>query len=179
MPELGEIRKATELGFRGRTKRIWAPCKICGRARWVSLCGGNPESSKCKSCASKQRRHRRGEECPIWKGGRQQTKEGYIQVWVAPDDFFASMRNKNGYVMEHRLIMAKRLRRCLHSWEIVHHKDHIRDHNEDSNLELIQEMQHRQLTIIQTKLDKLLAQNEELQRSLDCSDGRINNLRNN
>jgi hypothetical protein len=55
---------------------------------------------------------------------------------VAPDDFFAPMRNKKGYVLEHRLVMAKKLGRCLQPWEIPHHRDLDHSNNDPRNLEL-------------------------------------------
>jgi hypothetical protein len=54
--------------------------------------------------------------------GRIKSSDGYIIVWVDPTSPFASMRNKYGYVKEHRLVLAKYLERCLTPKELVHHK---------------------------------------------------------
>jgi len=65
-----------------------------------------------------------------------------VRLWLAPGDFFYPMADKHGYVREHRLIMAKKLGRCLASWEIVHHKDGVKDHNTDDNLEITTKGSH-------------------------------------
>ena len=57
-------------------------------------------------------------------------------VQLAPDNFFYDMAEKNGYVKEHRLIMAKHLGRCLMPFEIVHHLNNKRDDNRLENLKL-------------------------------------------
>jgi hypothetical protein len=60
-------------------------------------------------------------------------EKGYIVVWN-PDH---PMARKNGYVAEHRLIMAKHLGRVLKSDEYVHHKNGNRRDNRIENLELV------------------------------------------
>lgn len=71
-----------------------------------------------------------------WKGGRSITEGGYVLVWIEPDDPMASMRNRSGYVLEHRLVMARALGRPLTKNETVHHIDGNRQHNDLSNLQL-------------------------------------------
>jgi len=81
-----------------------------------------------------------------WKGGRRKVN-GYITICLPPDSFFISMTHKNDNIIkEHRLIMAKYLGRCLKSWEVVHHKNNIKDDNRIENLELIEnDSKHKSL----------------------------------
>jgi hypothetical protein len=46
------------------------------------------------------------------------------------------MARKDGYVMEHRLVMAKKLGRLLSRTEVVHHIDHNPSNNQEQNLVL-------------------------------------------
>ena len=77
-----------------------------------------------------------GAEHSQWKGGTLDANEGYKRVWVSPDDPMASMRDHQGYVREHRLVMARQLGRPLTRNETVHHLDDERDRNVVDNLEL-------------------------------------------
>jgi len=137
MPMIGETRKARELGYKGSGRYIWASCEICGKERWVLLCKGYPIYERCLVCAEIERGKREtGENSPSWKGGKTRDSDGYILIWLSPEDFFYPMTSKNDYILEHRLVMAKHLGRCLHSWEIVHHKNGVKDDNQIENLEL-------------------------------------------
>jgi len=58
-PELGEIRKATDIGYKGSSKKyIYAACSICGKARWVQLLHHKPERSICIYCSLKMLREK-------------------------------------------------------------------------------------------------------------------------
>ena len=48
-----------------------------------------------------------------WKGGKPLNTQGYVLNRLEPSDFFHQMANSNGYVLEHRLIVARTLGRCL------------------------------------------------------------------
>lgn len=70
-----------------------------------------------------------------WTGGRL-IVDGYVRVWIEPTDPLAEMRTRDGYVLEHRLVMARHLGRVLLPNETVHHKNGDRLDNRISNLQL-------------------------------------------
>lgn len=156
MPNIGEIKRARDIGIkttRGHTKYMRCECPVCKKERWVAL--SNTRTSKftglCQQCNNK----RQAKLHPHWKGGRVKTKAGYIRIKVYPDDFFYSMAGNRGYVPEHRLVVAKALGRCLHPWEIVHHKNHIKDDNRIENLQLTSDDRHKQISLLEARIKQL------------------------
>jgi len=149
MPQLGDIRKGTEIGYRTACKRIWQACLDCGKERWVELANNKPRRLRCKTCwgniAKKNLKPNvKGGNPRHWKGGTRKN-DGYIGIFIRPNDFFYSMADHDGYILEHRLIMAKHLGRCLQFWEVVHHKNGIREDNKLNNLMLLSRNEHSKL----------------------------------
>lgn len=79
-----------------------------------------------------------GEAHGSWKGGRVVTSEGYIRVMVPSSDPLRCLADRQGYVLEHRLVMARHLGRPLLPSETVHHIDGDKTHNVPENLQLRQ-----------------------------------------
>lgn len=74
---------------------------------------------------------------------------GYIEVY-SPNHPMKSVRNT---VLEHRLVMEKKIGRYLKKGEVVHHKNGIRDDNRISNLKLFPS--HSEHVKYEYKLKKL------------------------
>lgn len=77
---------------------------------------------------------------PEWKGGRHQDADGYWLVY-APEHPHARRggRGRQGrYILEHRLVMERKLGRLLERHEVVHHVNGQNDDNRPENLELFQ-----------------------------------------
>jgi hypothetical protein len=146
MPEVGEIKKGWEIGKSESHSYIWQACSDCGQERWVILRNGEPFSHMCRACAAKiaSETHlgKMGEEATVWKGGRIKKVNGYIKVKIYSDNPFYSMADAEGYVLEHRLIMATHLGYPLRLDDDVHHKNGIKDDNRISNLKLLAHTAH-------------------------------------
>jgi hypothetical protein len=76
---------------------------------------------------------------PAWKGGvtYRKGKGNYVgpRYVRCPVEFLA-MARKDGYIMEHRLVMARWVRRLLLRTEVVNHINHNTRDNSRENLEL-------------------------------------------
>lgn len=135
MPKQGEIvRDCRTVGYNTKAPKavIWEICPGCAEGRWVFMKHKKPVSLMCVHCKSP-----RGEQNPNWKCGWYLDRYGYKILRLQPDDFFYSMADGRGYVREHRLIMAKHFNRCLLPWEVVHHKNGVKDDNKLENLQLL------------------------------------------
>ena len=152
MLRLGEIKRDAR-----RQKLILHACIDCGKERWVRYCvkEERPYNERCCSC-NVHNIH--------YKEGKRKNRKGYIEILLRPDDFFYPMvrpsqrRGKwGGYVAEHRLVVAKALGRCLHTWELVHHKNNCPkdDNRYPETLQLVTDDRHRQITILETRITHL------------------------
>jgi hypothetical protein len=78
-----------------------------------------------------------GAEASHWCGGIRKQQE--YRMIFSPNH---PNRTKEGYVMEHRLVMEKQLGRYLTKDEVVHHKNGIKSNNSPENLELFKKGAH-------------------------------------
>jgi hypothetical protein len=83
------------------------------------------------------------------------------------------MADKHGDIYEHRLVMAKHLNRCLLSWEVVHHKNGIKDDNRLENLELIKGTGNHNTQLNKT-IKLLLNENKRLKTRIIELEGKLN-----
>ena len=117
-------------------------CIGCNEPEPLFFASSEEQGAKCMSCAHQLRRvSERTARTRQFKRATSDrhdldTRGRYVDVVLAPDDFYYPMARSNGRVSEHRLVMAKHLGRCLQPWEVVHHKNGNRQDNRLVNLEL-------------------------------------------
>jgi hypothetical protein len=135
MPTIGETISGQLIGHGKNHKYVWHKCPSCGCERWASSPSvqRNPQLI-CGSCNSRLSSKiavgvTRKERCNL--------TDGYVAIRIEADDKYIPMVfNCKPYVLEHRLVMARSLGRCLTKTEQVHHKNGNRSDNRIENLEL-------------------------------------------
>lgn len=134
------------------SKRVYWSCLcVCGKKTIVEA--SKLKSGHTKSCGCKQ--YKRGKEHYNWNGGKQIDKNGYIIVLMRNTDKYFEMARNEGYVFEHRLVMAKKLGRPLTKYEIVHHINCNKADNRIENLELVNGYTHALITKMESEIKKL------------------------
>lgn len=112
-------------------------CKFCNKLFYVICKSWAKKRKFCSlSCSGK---NRKGEKSATWNGGRIKDSLGYIRYY-APSHPFTNGK----YILEHRLIMEKKLGRYLKKDEHIHHINGIKNDNRIENLELLSASEHRQ-----------------------------------
>lgn len=115
-----------------RRKKFKPPlCKTCGKE-----CLRESRRQYCSNACSA--RARWGQNNHRWKGGVRKHSEGYV---YRKADFHPNA-DKEGYVLEHRLIMEGLIGRLLTKKEVVHHINGIKNDNRPENLELLESQSH-------------------------------------
>jgi len=146
-------------GPRERTKVLTLVCAVCGKsfqrpAAWAKKAVQHMCSTQCNGTVralalrpfdghSKGKLRPNtglaGARNPAWKGGVTyfKTHGNYTGVkYVRCPMDFLNMARKDGYVMEHRLLVAQAMGRLLLRSEVVHHIDHDPTNNALLNLQL-------------------------------------------
>ena len=83
-------------------------------------------------------------------GHKKKRTDGYVAIYF-PDHPKSS---KEGYIMEHDLVMECNIGRWLKNNEIVHHINHIRNDNRIENLKLLTKSEHARLHMIERYNEK-------------------------
>lgn len=135
--------------------KISVICSDCGKSRPI-VCRSVSKTynKKCRHCGTAKShkdnpRIKRQENHYNWKGGINLNRQGYIVEYVRKDNPYYPMATNTGqkrfggYILQHRLVMAKHLGRCLLSHEVVHHINGNKKDNRMDNLNLISTKDHK------------------------------------
>lgn len=129
---VSELYYKSDQGKTGSGKKTTWKCYCdCGNTNFRLATTNNLKRGNTKSCGCLPRLGGWKEKNLGWKGGRKQTKDGYITIRC-----YDYPGHKSISIGEHTYIMAKYLKRALLSHESVHHINGIKNDNRLENLEL-------------------------------------------
>lgn len=136
-------------------------CKKCNHS--VTRNTANYGTGLCGSCGRKEGFKKgnivqSGENNATFKG--RITDRGYILVYSPEHPY----RTKNKYVLEHRLVMEKKLGRYLTKDEVVHHLNGIKNDNRPENLCVIKKENHETWTLLKLAQQKIRELENKLRR---------------
>lgn len=102
------------------------------------------EAARKANTGRKQSKEEREMRSAIMKqggvGGKKRLNTGYMAIYF-PDH----PQSKDGYILEHRLVMEGIIGRHLQNGECVHHINGIKDDNRKENLMIMTDKEHKRL----------------------------------
>ena len=113
--------------FRARKKTIFCGLSCARKAHWKS--GRVPPTMRKENIGKPLSEHKRA---------NLRTISGYILEYAPTHP-----KAQKGYVQQHRLVMEKIMGRHLTQWEVVHHRNAVKDDNRPENLELLTKQTHK------------------------------------
>jgi len=155
-------------GRKRHPDKIKMECSYCGNIIYLqpNQIKNRKHNFCCHECYSKWlSENKRAENSVRWRGGRRKNGGGYIEIRLQPDDTYYSMMSIRHYVLEHRLVMAKHLRRCIERYEVVHHKNGIKDDNRIENLKLLSNRGEHN-TLLNKEIIRLKKENIRLKKRI-------------
>lgn len=114
--------------FQHRANSSAKTCEFCGKHG--NFAGGRYCSWECYKNAMDTGQHISRRKRKL----RLVDRNGYVRIYCGKEH---PMSDKDGYILEHRLVMAEHECRSLETWEMVHHRNGIKDDNRIENLKIV------------------------------------------